>query len=64
MTDHEHPCCATCGRMTAACPECAQVWPQGTPGRSAKSFWLVMRCFEGWDAGLAWIFHRGDGFVS
>ena len=22
------------------------------PGRSAKSFWLVMRCFEGWGAGL------------
>ena len=21
-------------------------------GRSAKSFWLVMRCFEGWGAGL------------
>jgi len=23
-----------------------------SPGRSAKSFWLVMRCFEGWGAGL------------
>jgi hypothetical protein len=35
-------------------------WGAGRPiaasarpaGRSAKSFWLVMRCFEGWGAGL------------
>jgi len=26
--------------------------PRHVPGRSAKSFWLVTRCFEGWDAGL------------
>ena len=26
--------------------------PSAPPGRSAKSFWLVMRCFEGWDVGL------------
>ena len=26
--------------------------PGDAPGRSAKSFWLVTRCFEGWDAGL------------
>ena len=23
--------------------------PDSWPGRSAKSFWLVMRCFGGWD---------------
>jgi len=26
--------------------------PGSMAGRSAKSFWLVMRCFEGWGAGL------------
>jgi len=26
-------------------------WRRGA-GRSAKSFWLVMRCFGGWGAGL------------
>ena|GEM_PF-7033989 len=39
MTDHEHPCCATCGRLTAACPECAQVWPQGSPGYLDSDGW-------------------------
>jgi len=32
MNDHEHSCCSTCGRLTAACPECHQEWPQGSPG--------------------------------
>ena len=27
--------------------------PDHQSGRSAKSFWLVTRCFEGWGAGLA-----------
>ena len=39
MADHEHPCCSTCGRLTAACPECAQVWPQGTPGYLDSDGW-------------------------
>jgi hypothetical protein len=31
--------------------------PAVLAGRSAKSFWLVMRCFEGWGAGLGgWCF--------
>ena len=39
MTDHEHECCSTCGRLTAACPECHQEWPQGTPGYLDSDGW-------------------------
>ena len=37
--DHEHSSCGTCGRLTAACPECEQVWPQGTPGYLDSDGW-------------------------
>jgi len=39
MADHDHQCCSTCGRLTAACPECHQVWPQGTPGYLDSDGW-------------------------
>ena len=39
MTDHEHSCCSTCGRLTAACPECRQEWPQGSPGYLDSDGW-------------------------
>ena len=37
--DHEHSSCGTCGRLTAACPECEQVWPQGSPGYLDSDGW-------------------------
>jgi len=39
MADHEHPCCSTCGRLTAACSECHQEWPQGIPGYLDSDGW-------------------------
>lgn len=39
MNEHEHSCCGTCGRLTAACPECHQEWPQGSPGYLDPDGW-------------------------
>jgi len=39
MTDREHSCCGTCGRLTAVCPECRQEWPQGSPGYLDADGW-------------------------
>ena len=39
MTNHDHSSCGTCGRLTAACPECRQEWPQGTPGFLDSDGW-------------------------